>query len=353
MPDFFKEHRKTLEEFSEMSRAIGRRADYVQGGGGNTSAKLEGGLMGIKASGFHLLDVLPEGGYAVLDAAKLREFYLGHGPGEFPDVEAAGAEQAKTNTLVIEGLKPLRPSVEAGFHSLLSRFVAHSHSVYGNLAACCGEAERVTAQALEGAPYSWALVPYVDPGARLTFTIRDAIARVKAETGRAPGVLLMRNHGLIAHDDDMRTCLMLHEDANARFQRYFGVSPKDFPQPRVRELPGGVFVSDTPWLKERLRGEAHPDSALMDEPLYPDQMVFFQGTLGNTAQIHRETGEVTYGLPGKTAQTLEETLCAVVFIRETLLRKGLAPVSMGDAARAFIQGWESEKYRKSLAEGKP
>ena len=352
MADFFIRHQQALHDFSEMSRSIGSRADYVQGGGGNTSVKLEGGLMAIKASGFHLMDVLPDAGYAVLEGAKLRDYYLNRQPSEFPDIETAGAEQAKLYTLSIERLKTLRPSVEAGFHSLLSKFVAHSHSVYGNLAACCGKAEEVTRTALEGAPYSWALIPYVDPGVRLTFTIRDIIARVKRETGRTPGILLMQNHGLIAHHDDMRACLELHEDANARFQRYFSVTPGDFPKPAVRELADGSFASNTPWLKERLRGFKHPDAALMDEPLYPDQMVFFQGTLGSAAVISRDSGEVRYNTPQKNAQTIEETLCAVVFIRETLRRKGLTPVSMGEAARAFISGWESEEYRKKLAEGK-
>jgi len=351
MSGFFIDHGQALKDFSEMSRAVGGRADYVQGGGGNTSVKLDGGLMAIKASGFLLLDVLPDAGYAVLDGARLREFYENSRPSDFPDTEAAGAEQAKRCTLEIDGLKPLRPSVEAGFHSLLSKFVAHSHSVYGNLAACCSKAEEVTRAALEGAPYAFALIPYVDPGARLTFAIRDAIARVKAETGEAPAILLMQNHGLIAHADTAEECLALHEDANRRFMEYFGVGNGDFPLTRVRE-DNGAYLSDTPWLQERLRGGAHPDSLLIDEPLYPDQMVFFQGTLGLKAVIDRQSGLVRYDLLRKTAQTLEETLCAVVFIRETLQKRGLTPVSMGEAARAFIGGWESEKYRKALSEDK-
>jgi ribulose-5-phosphate 4-epimerase/fuculose-1-phosphate aldolase len=352
MDDFFVSNRVELEAFSDMSRAIGSRADYVQGGGGNTSVKLAGGAMAIKASGFHLLDVKPDGGYAVVDGAALSRFYRDHEPGQFPDVEKAGADEAKKAAVPVEGLAPLRPSVEAGFHSLLSRFVAHSHSVYANLASCCLEAERVTAEALDGAPYASALVPYVNPGAMLTFTLRDRVAKTLEECGRVPGVLLLRNHGLIAHDDDMRACLALHEDANLRFQRRFGVSAEGFPKPKVTEQADGSFLSNTPWLWERLKGSAHPNSALMDEPMYPDQMVFFQGTLGKDAMIDRANGKTIYRTPEKTARTIEETLCAVVFIRETLLKLGLTPISMGEAARQFISGWESEAYRKQLAEGK-
>ena len=44
---FFETNHERIQTFSRISRAIGARADYVQGGGGNTSVKLENGLMAI------------------------------------------------------------------------------------------------------------------------------------------------------------------------------------------------------------------------------------------------------------------------------------------------------------------
>lgn len=350
LQDFFARFAYPLAEFSQMSRAVGKRADYVQGGGGNTSVKLGDDLMAIKASGYHLNDVMPASGYAVLQGRALRDFYMSGQPAEYPDVEKAGAERARELTLQVPGLIALRPSVEAGFHSLLKRFVIHSHSIYANLAACSERIQAVTEEALGEAPYGHVLVPYVDPGAMLTFTIRDALSNAKKEWKGKPSVLLMQNHGLIVHADTAQECLSLHEDVNRRFMRWFDLGTGTFPIPQV--VPDGTgFVSDTPWLAERLIGDAHPDSVLLDEPLYPDQMVFFQGSLGVKAHIDRQTGKVRYhDMTQRAALTLEETLCAVVFIRETLLRKDHHPVSMGEAARAFISGWESEKYRKSLTE---
>jgi hypothetical protein len=118
------------------------------------------------------------------------------------------------------------------------------------------------------------------------------------------------------------------------------------------KVQGGGFVSDTPWLHERLKGGRYPDSLLLEEPLYPDQMVFFKDTLGETAVIDRQTGVTHYKLPENTAITLEETLCAVLFIIQTIQQKGYTLQTMGEAAQRFIGGWESEKYRKKLAEGK-
>ncbi|MDD4080737.1 MAG: class II aldolase/adducin family protein [Eubacteriales bacterium] len=345
--DFFARYADRLAAFSRFSRSLGVRADYVQGGGGNTSAKLNDRLMAVKASGFLLRDITPDAAYAVLDYQALRSFYGKHAAHDFPDVEAAGSAAAKEATVPVEGLAPLRPSVEAGFHALLDRFVAHTHSVYANLAACCRETEVILSQALKGADYGFAVVPYVNPGATLTFTIKDILEK----SGR-PKVLVMQNHGVIVHDDNEDKCLQIHEDMNRRLAAFFGLDKGAFPAIRVK-AEGEGFVSDTPWLIERLKGDTYPDELLLDAPLYPDQMVFFRGTLAEAAVIDRQTGLTHYRLPENTAVTLEETLCAVLFVTQTIREKGYTLQTMGEAAQQFIGGWESEKYRKQLAEGKP
>ena len=68
---FFSENQQALKDFVRMSQAVGARADYVQGGGGNTSVKFPDGKMAIKASGFKLSDIQESEAYAVLDAAAL------------------------------------------------------------------------------------------------------------------------------------------------------------------------------------------------------------------------------------------------------------------------------------------
>jgi len=136
MGAFFEQNRQMLDDYARMSQLTGARADYVQGGGGNTSVKINGRQMAVKASGFRLSDVTPQNAYAVMDFSELRAFYRSNEPRMFEDVEKAGSQEAKKATLLIDGLPQLRPSVEAGFHSLLGTFVIHSHSVYANLACC-------------------------------------------------------------------------------------------------------------------------------------------------------------------------------------------------------------------------
>ena len=344
---FTQQYASPLAAFSRFSKALGARADYVQGGGGNTSIKLDDRLMAVKASGYLLRDITPEHAYAVLDYQQLRRFYQGHRPHDFPDTEAAGAQAARDAVVAAEGITALRPSVEAGFHALMDRFVGHTHSVYANLAACSQETEAILKDALNGADYRFAVVPYVNPGTTLTFTIQDIL-----ENNGRPEVLVMQNHGVIVHHNEEARCLQIHEDMNRQLAAFFDLAEGAFPQVRVKPSERSGFVSDTPWLAPRLRGDACPDDLLLSSPLYPDQMVFFKDTLGEKAVIDRKTGLVHYDLPEHTALTLEETLCAVAFIMENIEKKGYHLMTMGQSAQQFIEGWESEKYRKKLAEGR-
>ena len=354
---FFESNRDRLSHFTQVSQAIGSRADYVQGGGGNTSAKLDGGLMAIKASGYCLKDIRPDAAYAVLNYENLCRLYYDNNPSDFEDVEKAGSEQAKLNTLQIDGLPALRPSVEAGFHSILDTYVAHSHSVYANLAACCQELEDVAAKALEGADYGWGWVAYTDPGARLTFSIRDELARVERATGRRPAALFMQNHGLIAHSDDPDECVRIHTDVNDRIAAAFGIRNGDFPAVSVREIGDGLVEAVCPYLTEQIKSGKFSEKFLLESPLYPDQLVFLTGAFSfgtgapddGMAMANPETGAVTFHMPAARAQVIAETLTAVMFICSTIEANGRTLSTMGEAAKKFIANWESEKYRKSLA----
>ena len=354
---FFKQNEKLLNEFSRISKIAGARADYVQGGGGNTSVKLEDGLMAIKASGFCLSDIEPNNAYAVLDGAGLRDFYLSSEPEQFENVETAGSTKAKESIKTIEGLAQLRPSVEAGFHSILKKFVVHTHSVYANLAACATNCEDICKAAFEGAEYSWGMVPYVDPGANLTFAIRNELARVEKETGKAPSIIIMQNHGIIAHDDDPDVCLKLHADANERIAKQFDISADSFPAINIKQTEEGVFEADTPYLTNAIISGRYTEKFLLEQPLYPDQMVFLIGTFAmdkDTVEdgqcvANSKTGSVVMRMDGKKAQVLVETLTAVVFVISHIEAKGYPLSTMGEAAKNFIANWESEKYRKSLA----
>ncbi len=96
---------------------------------------------------------------------------------------------------------------------------------------------------------------------------------------------------------------------------------------------------------------------LMEQPLYPDQMVFLADTFYMDAEeigegqgiASTQTGQLLMKMPQSKAMTLTETLTAVFFIMENIKKAGYELSTMGEAAKNFIANWESEKYRKSLA----
>ncbi len=349
-----------LASFAALSNRLGARPDYVQGGGGNTSVKLDGGFMAVKASGFRLSDVQSDRAYAVLDYEILRRFYLETDPATLPDIEKAGSEQAKACVQAIDGLEPLRPSVEAGFHSLLDRYVAHSHAVWANFAACSAECGEIVRSAFSDAGCAVGIVLYVDPGARLTFAVRDELRRVEAECGRRPGVLFLQNHGVIAHHDDPEECLRLHEDACRRVAAAFHTDIDSFPALALREGSEGMLESDCPFLSERIASGAYDKDFFLAQPLYPDQMVFLANAFAFGDGMPEEgrcladpaTGRIRFRMPESRARVILETLVAVVFVADAVRRTGRTLVPMGTAAQSFIAGWESEKYRRALLERK-
>lgn len=356
---FIEKYKKDLLDFTNMSHAVGQRNDYIQGGGGNTSVKLEDGLMAIKASGYCLSDIQLDQAYAVIDYIMLSDFYNNNQLSDFEDVEKSGSSKAKEATKVIEGIAALRPSVEAGFHSILDKHVLHSHSVYANLAACSEECIDIIIKALSGAGYTFGFVQYTDPGARLTFSIRDEIAGVKFNTGRVPNVIFLQNHGLIVHHQDYTECLRIHEEVNEKIAAVFGITSHDFPHVSVKEYEYGMFIIDAPYLEEKIRSGEYSVKELCEDALYPDQLVFLNGTLffndkpekpeQDTCCADIRTGKVIFNMSKPKAQTIAETLTAVIFIRENIKISKYTLLTMGEAAKQFIANWESEKYRKSLA----
>ncbi|MBR2973011.1 MAG: class II aldolase/adducin family protein [Clostridia bacterium] len=357
MKKFINANKADLLAFSEMSKTAGSRADYVQGGGGNTSVKLSGGLMAIKASGFCLSDITPDNAYALINLDGLQKFYRENSPETLSDVEKEGATCTKENTVVLDGMKPLRPSVEAGFHSILKKFVCHTHSVYANMCCCSHEMNEIAEKAFDGADYTWGSVPYTDPGANLTFAIQAELDRVKLKTGTVPAVILMQNHGIIVHGDDEKQVLSIHADANERLANAFTSTGTSFPKVLVEPVSSDLFEADVLYMTELLKSGKYTVKTLLENPLYPDQMVFLIGSLfenkadlsDGECSIDSTSGVLTLKMNEKNALTIAETITAVLFISEHISESGYTLSSMGEAAKNFIANWESEKYRKSLA----
>ena len=358
--DFSQKHKDEISSFVEMSHIAGARADYVQGGGGNTSVKMDD-LMAIKASGFRFNQIEKDDGYAVLNYKNVLGFYNDTDPSTLDDVDKAGSAKAAENVIFIEGFKQLRPSVEVGFHSLLGKYVLHTHSIYANFFTCSDCGPVLVEHALEGLGKAWCMVPYTNPGAVLTFDINRILADKEAETGKRPSIIFLMNHGVVVTGDTAEETIRLHDEVNERLAAAFGVKISDFAEPKIKPCPcgNGTLVSDTPWLWDRLKGGAFDAERLEINALYPDQLVFLTDSVeyrikddGTPCEkpctIFSETGRVRYNTTEAKALTIEQTLVALALIYETVEKAGYNIVPMSAAGKDFISNWESEKYRKSL-----
>ena len=260
----------------------------------------------------------------------------------------------KANIVEFEGLKKLRPSVEAGFHSLLQKYVIHTHPVYANLVCCSQNGRELMDEIFSEESYGVVWIPYINPGFSLTLRIKDTLEKYGKETvlDKKVQIILMENHGLIATADDPEECVALHERANELIKEYFGIE-EPYPQMQLSKLEENKFISRTGYLIDYFKSHKIDNDFFDQIVLYPDQLVYLNSSLSvdamdNKLNINSQTGEIIYLTTESEAQTMEESMLAYVYIIDQMERFGLSPKSMNQTEINFIANWEGEKYRKSL-----
>lgn len=341
-----------LKDLEKISQAVGNSPDLVQGGGGNTSVKLDDTLMAVKASGFKLKEITPTEGYVVVNFKNIREYHQKVDLSENRDYEKESGEFVKANIVPMEGLKPLRPSVEAGFHSLLKKLVIHTHPVYANIICCTKNGRELAEEIFRKKDYGFIWIPYINPGFMLTLAIHKEIEKYRQEHKKFPQVIFMENHGLVVTADSADACIALHEDVIQTIREYLHIH-EAFPDVRVEAVGDGTFRSGTKYLKDYFKGRDVTLSFFENTALYPDQLVYLNGNIavndaGNKLNINTVTGEILYKTNEKEALTMEETLMGFIYVVENIRKSNLPLKTMSGTETDFIKNWESEKYRKGL-----
>ena len=191
---------QVLSTLVEMSRRLGSpEMDAAILGEGNTSARIDGDRLLVKASGTQLPTISAEEFCEVRMTPVLALLEAG----DLTDDEIKDALQA-----ACADPDGLRPSIETVLHALLLsledvNYVGHTHPTAVNSILCSKGAEAVATRRLFPdeivvcGPAS-VYVPYTDPGPPLARMVRDLTLEYIEEWGAAPKVILMQNHGLIA-----------------------------------------------------------------------------------------------------------------------------------------------------------
>ena len=273
----------------DISHKVGKKISYIQGGGGNTSVKINKSLMVIKASGTNLKDMRIDKGQALVDFKKINKFLEG------PEISE---EDFSTKINSISRNKSQRPSIETGFHSLLGKFVIHTHSVYVNVLLCSEEGKKIIKELF---PESlW--VDYFSPGKNLTLAVKEKLKKTKKNRNEEK-IVFLQNHGLIVSSETGLRSLEIHEQVNKKVKDHLKLT--------------GFKVKSSFEINER-------------KVLFPDQIVYLDGE-------------------AKTrSSAAKETLSAYSYIKQEIKNLNLSPKYLSEKDVLKIKNMDSEKYRKSL-----
>lgn len=165
---------------------------------GNTSERLDDGRLVVKASGASLTAVGPDD-FVTLDVDEVAGI-----------VDDAAADQRTMTQALDAGIHAgvhRRASIEGLMHAVIQavtpvRFIGHTHPT-----AVVGLMASIHAQTAFDAPaYSDEavvigrplFVPHASPGIQLGKAVHDALRQRVDETGDAPSLILLGNHGLVA-----------------------------------------------------------------------------------------------------------------------------------------------------------
>ncbi len=294
-----------LKKFIDLSRAIGRRSDFIQGTGGNVSVKINDKML-IKASGWRLEDISENSGLVVVNV----------------------------NNGDVENSQGLRPSMEMGFHMFLDKYVVHTHSVYTNIVACAADGRKIFGDISREFGVAAAWVDYQSPGSHLASAVKKAVEEFKSQYGIMPEAILMKNHGLIVSSDNLENVFNLHNEIQELVKQYLDlkrVFPKD--------------VAD--YLKRFVKNNSDFIEVFSRNILFPDQVVFC-GNTGEKVLINKKTNNIVYKTNKKEARAIEENLIAWVYIVDCAKDCGLTLNFLSLENIDYIKNMESEKYRQQL-----
>lgn len=177
-----------LKNLVEISQFYGKQKQFVIAGGGNTSYKNDEHIW-VKASGF-ALSTITEEGFAKLDRKKLAEC----SKKVYSQDPFERERQVKDDLTDANLTKEKRPSVETSLHDLMAfSYIVHLHPTAVNGVMCSNDVEKQLVP-LFGADALY--IPYIDPGYILFKEVEKRILSYRKEKGKEPQVILLQNHGI-------------------------------------------------------------------------------------------------------------------------------------------------------------
>jgi len=364
----------------EISRFYGADNRFVIAGGGNTSYKSADRLW-VKASGSSLATIT-EDGFAVLDRSKLQVLT----ERSYSADSATREEQVKNDLTAACISTGKRPSVETSMHNAIAfPFVVHLHPTAVNALMCAQDAEAKLRE-LFGAKAL--LIPYTDPGYVLFKNVENAIKAHRAAHGEEPSVIWLQNHGIFVAADSIAEIKSIYSHVIDTLEGALKAITTTAATPAIGAelvVPALRMMLSTSGLKTlKLRSNALTqhysdyvaNQADIAKPFTPDAIVYCKS---NYIFIN---GNAPEAILSEAEKVISEFTRQRGYSAKVLLIKGVGLVAAGDTAAQcdiildvfedamkiafwsgafggphpmtqaqidFIDNWEVENYRRSVA----
>lgn len=200
-----------LKNLVTISQFYGRQKEYVIAGGGNTSFKTADHIW-VKASGF-ALSTITEEGFAQLDRHKLAEMSKKTYSADPFERE----RQVKDDLTDANLTKEKRPSVETSLHDLIDySYIVHLHPTAVNGVTCGNDVEKHIAP-LFGADALY--VPYIDPGYILFKEVEGRVLAYRKAKGFDPKVIVLQNHGIFVGANSVDEIKTIYTDVLTKIDK--------------------------------------------------------------------------------------------------------------------------------------
>ncbi len=372
-----------IKQLIEISQFYGNDTRFVIAGGGNTSYK-NAEKIWVKASGSSLATIT-EDGFAILDRAKLNPM----SEKTYGANSAEREEQVKNDLAAATITKGRRPSVETSMHNAIGyAFVVHLHPTLVNGLMCAQNAESELKR-LFGEKILY--VEYTDPGYVLFKKVDDKIKEYRAKFNEEPNVIWLQNHGIFVAANTTEEIKKIYDNIFSTLEKAI---KKTIPQgdretcrcteevlPAIRMM---VSAQGGKTLKVRKNElikyfyDSPENQAAIAKPFTPDAIVYCKS---NYLFFNNNVPEQ---IIADVKKSIPDFVKKFGYLPKVLLIKGIGLVAVGDNAKQcdiildvfedamktaylsqsfggahpmtqaqidFIDNWEVENYRRSVAAG--
>ncbi len=341
-----------IKNFVYLSKYAGSRFDIVQAGGGNTSAKLKDGTMYVKASGVYLSEVNEEYGYAcVRNNEVLNILNTDFGDKDKREKDKLSSELVNRTNLK----KQFRPSIETFLHSMLGKYVLHSHPIAVNSVMCRSDWKEVIKSIFGN---NVTLADYKTPGLELAKELQMKYNGSK--------IIFLQNHGLIVHSDNISEVINITEEVLLKTEKYLNIDIKRYKlSSEIFNMLQSLGISNKiAYLSEDISLKNMIDGKYYDSlPFCPDKMVYcgYKAIKLNSIDDIKDYKSKYFDIPRvltykgnlffiadntKKAKEIEEVF---KFHLLSLHLNNNSDINyLSESEIGYIANWEAEKYRQSI-----